>query len=105
MSALESIFGSAVEEGSARTVVESFHDSGFIVNGTLMQGAVMLLGSSQLMWNVSELDDITWESLVALRMLKLKPGAAPLLLSIRATLLAAPQLQLCLSLVDRLFSS
>ncbi|KAJ1476022.1 NADH dehydrogenase 1 alpha subcomplex assembly factor 3 [Baffinella frigidus] len=67
------MFSDTVDEGGARTVVESYHDSGFIINGTLMQGAVMLLPSSQLLWNVSNLEDITWDSLVALRMLQKKP--------------------------------
>jgi len=43
------------------------------VNGVLIQGAVILLPETTLLWNVSKMEDITSESLVALRLLLTKP--------------------------------
>jgi hypothetical protein len=67
----ENVFG---DSDGSRTVVESYHESGFIVNQTLLQGAVILLPSSSYLWNVTDLEDITVDSLVILKMLKNTPG-------------------------------
>jgi len=67
----ENVFG---DSDGSRTVVESYHESGFMVNQTLLQGAVILLPSSSYLWNVTDVEDITVDSLVILKMLKKTPG-------------------------------
>ena len=69
-----SLFGGD-EAGDQRTSVDSYNKHGFVVNGVLVQGAVILLPETTLLWNVSTMQDITFESLVALRVLRTKPGA------------------------------
>jgi hypothetical protein len=72
---LSNIFLPRGEDGRpARTTVESYTNTGFLVNGTLLPGAVVLLPEAALLWNVETMEDITWESLVALRVLNPKPG-------------------------------
>ena len=61
----------------ARTTVESYTNTGFLVNGTVLPGAVVLLPEAALLWNVETMEDITWDSLVALRVLSPKPGLPP----------------------------
>ena len=70
-----SLFGGN-EAGEQRTSVDSYNKHGFMVNGVLVQGAVILLPETTLLWNVSTMEDITSESLVVLRLLLTKPGAA-----------------------------
>lgn len=70
-----SLFGGD-EAGEQRTSVDSYNKHGFMVNGVLIQGAVILLPETTLLWNVSKMEDITSESLVALRLLLIKPGAS-----------------------------
>lgn len=62
------------ESDDSRSMVESYSPHGFVVNGMLMQGSVILLSNTQLVWNVRSLQDITWESLAVLQVLKQKPG-------------------------------
>ncbi len=68
-----SLFGGA-EAGEQRTSVDSYNKHGFMVNGVLIQGAVILLPETTLLWNVTKMEDISSESLVALRLLRTKPG-------------------------------
>ena len=62
------------EAGEQRTTVDSYNKHGFVVNGVLIQGAVMLLPVTTLLWNVAKMEDVTTESLVAFRLLRTKPG-------------------------------
>jgi hypothetical protein len=68
-----SLFGGE-EAGEQRTSVDSYNKHGFMVNGVLIQGAVILLPETTLLWNVTKMQDISSESLVALRLLRTKPG-------------------------------
>jgi hypothetical protein len=77
-----SLFGGD-EAGEQRTSVDSYNKHGFMVNGVLVQGAVILLPETTLLWNVSTMEDITSESLVVLRLLLTKPGAAISMLMLR----------------------
>lgn len=70
-----SLFGGE-EAGEQRTSVDSYNKHGFMVNGVLIQGAVILLPETTLLWNVTKMEDISSESLVALRLLRTKPGLA-----------------------------
>lgn len=73
--ALSNIFLPRGEDGRpSRSVVESYTNNGFVVNGTLFPGAVVLLPEAALLWNVSIMDDVNWDSLIALRVLSPKPG-------------------------------
>ena len=67
-----SLFGGD-EAGLQRTSVDSYNKHGFVVNGVLIQGAVILLPESTLLWNVSSMQEITPDSLVVLRLLLNKP--------------------------------
>lgn len=67
-----SLFGGD-EAGEQRTSVESYNRHGFMVNSVLIQGAVILLPETTLLWNVAKMEDIRAESLVALRLLLTKP--------------------------------
>jgi hypothetical protein len=70
-----SLFGGDTEAGEQRTSVDSYNKHGFVVNGVLIQGAVILLPETTMLWNVSKMEDITSDSLVALRLLRSKPGS------------------------------
>ncbi len=72
---LANIFLPRGEDGRpGRIVVEQYTNTGFVVNGTLQPGAVILLPEAALLWKVESIEDITWESLTALRILNPKPG-------------------------------
>jgi hypothetical protein len=68
-----SLFGGE-EAGEQRTSVDSYNKHGFMVNGVLIQGAVILLPETTLLWDVTKMEDINSDSLVALRLLRTKPG-------------------------------
>ena len=91
--ALSNVFLPRGEDGRpSRSVVDSYTNTGFVVNGTLLPGAVILLPEAALLWNVESMEDITWDSLIALRVLSPKPGRLP---SSRARLqaLSVPAMQ------------
>jgi len=69
-----SLFGGD-EAADQRTSVDSYNKHGFMVNSVLIQGAVILLPETTLLWNVTKMEDITSESLIALRLLLTKPGS------------------------------
>jgi hypothetical protein len=64
---------SGIDSGS-HTVVQSYTDEGFVVNKTLITGAMILLPQTYLHWNVNDIKDVTWESLSIIRLLAVKPG-------------------------------
>jgi hypothetical protein len=73
--ALTNMFLPRGEDGRpSRSVVESYTNNGFVVNGTQYPGAIVLLPEAALFWNVSSMDEVTWDSLIALRVLSPKPG-------------------------------
>lgn len=58
------------------TIVESYNSKGFVICGTLVPGAVLLLPQTVLHWNAKTIEDVTWESLSVIRILSRKPGMA-----------------------------
>ena len=52
-----SLFGGE-EAGEQRTSVDSYNKHGFMVNGVLIQGAVILLPETTLLWDVTKMEDI-----------------------------------------------
>lgn len=59
---------------SSWTIVESYDSKGFVICGTLVSGAVLLLPQTVLHWNAKTIVDVTWESLSVIRILSRKPG-------------------------------
>mmetsp|Transcript_27167 Transcript_27167/g.52972 ORF Transcript_27167/g.52972 Transcript_27167/m.52972 type:complete len:282 (+) Transcript_27167:330-1175(+) len=65
------MLGGSAEPG--RTIVESYTQDGFVVNQTFVEGAAILLPRMIVHWNVTEMSDITFESLSILRIMQDKP--------------------------------
>mmetsp|Transcript_60378 Transcript_60378/g.148535 ORF Transcript_60378/g.148535 Transcript_60378/m.148535 type:complete len:231 (+) Transcript_60378:201-893(+) len=61
------------ERDVQRTIVESYKSNGFVVNGVLITGSVLLLPEAVLHWNVNEMKDLTWDSMSVIRVLARKP--------------------------------
>ena len=72
-SALEELNIFDVDVGS-HTIVQSYSEQGFLVNHTLVSGAMILMPQTFYHWKVEDIKDLTWESLSIIRVLAVKPG-------------------------------
>lgn len=59
--------------GAHRSTIESYNSEGFVINGTLVKGAVVILPETVMFWNVGEMKDMTWESLSIVNVMAKKP--------------------------------
>ena len=59
--------------GAHRSTIESYNSEGFVINGTLVKGAVVILPETVMFWNVGEMKDMTWDSLSIVNVMAKKP--------------------------------
>jgi len=63
----------AAAAGKTPTSVNGFTDHGFMINGVLVPGGVMLLPETSFMWNCTNVSDITEESLRLVKLINPRP--------------------------------